>query len=75
MCEVELPMDLAMNGAILIYHQVVDNQLVELYLLCHGEPLYKVFAAPFLTQALPLPLNFLCLPQDKAGKYQDKCRL
>ena len=49
MGEVELPMDLAMNGAILIYHQVVDNQLVELYLLCHGEPLYKVFAAPFLT--------------------------
>ena len=34
------------NGAILIYHATIGNQLVELYLFCHRVPLYKVSAAP-----------------------------
>ena len=46
--EVERPRTMALNGAILIYHPVIDNPLVELYLLCHRETLYKVCAAPVL---------------------------
>ena len=34
--------------AILIYHTAIDNQLVELFLFCDREPLYKVWAAPVL---------------------------
>ena len=40
------PRTMALNEAILIYDQVIDNHLAELCLLWHWEQLYKVWAAP-----------------------------
>ena len=58
------------NGAISIYHTVIDNQLVELYLLCHREPLYKGEMRLFRAKAFPLLLPFICLSHDgdRAGQ-------
>ena len=60
------PKTMALNRAILIYRPVIDNQLIELYLLCHRELLYKVLVAPVWGYCITLTLPFLCQSHDRA---------
>ena len=57
MGEVKWTRIMALYWAILIYYPVIDNQLVELYLLFHRGPLYKVWAAPVLARRQSLLLS------------------
>ena len=64
---VKLLKTLSLNGEIQIYDLVIDHQLVELYLLCHREQLYKVWAAPFSGKAFAILLTLMFTT--KAGRY------